>query len=289
LIPKAAPSSDERVPAASAQLGVDVGASLVKLAIRHRDGALELRSISLREFDRIPREIAALAPDCVGLTGGGSARLLERLPRGAVVANEFAAWGTGARAILRRAGDSFPDRFLLVSVGTGTSAILVTSDGADRIGGTALGGGTVAGLASALVGTADAGELAALARAGDRRRVDLQVAEIYTGGEAPLPREMNAASFAKLAERRTGPPPTPGDLVRAVMGLVGENIALICGGLAISSGVDRIVYGGTTLQGNPVIGDILRAVAPAHGCAASILPDGAFPGAVGAMELAAGE
>ena len=72
------------------------------------------------------------------------------------------------------------------------------------------------------------------------------------------------------------------------MGMVGENIALICGGLAVSAGVDRIVYGGTTLRDNAIIGDILRGVAPAYGCTATVLPDGAFTGAVGALELATG-
>jgi len=288
LISKAVPSERDRAPATGAQLGVDVGASLVKMAIRGRDGTLEMRAFSRTELAQIPDEVAALAPDSVGLTGGGGAELVERLPPGASIENEFSAWGAGSRTMFRRGGgDPLPDRFLLVSVGTGTSAILVTADAADRVGGTALGGGTVAGLSAALVGTADPAELAGLAAAGDRARVDLQVADVYPVGERPLLGEINAASFAKLALKPEGPKPEPGDLVRAIMGLVGENIALICGGLAVFSKVDRIIYGGTTLDDNPVIGDLLRAIAPAHGCTASILPDGAFTGAVGAMELAA--
>ena len=71
------------------------------------------------------------------------------------------------------------------------------------------------------------------------------------------------------------------------MGLVGENVALICGGLAAAAGVARIVYGGTTLRNNPAITDILRALAPAHACEATILRDGEFTGALGALEIAA--
>jgi len=157
--------------------------------------------------------------------------------------------------------------------------------GVGGVGGTALGGGPIAGLATALVGTADAVELAALARAGDRRRVDLQMADVYPEGDFQLAGEINAASFAKLALHQTEA--APGDLVRAVMGLVAENVGLICGGLAAAHGVDRIVYGGATLADDAVIGDILRAIAPAYGCTASILRDGAYAGAVGALEIAA--
>lgn len=287
MIPKADPRFHRRRSASGAQLGVDVGASLTKLAIRRPGGDLELRSISAAALAELPREVEQLAPERIGLTGGGGVRLRRQLGGAATVVGEFAAWGAGARALLRRAGESPPERFLLVSVGTGTSAMLVDGERVDRIGGTALGGGTIAGLAYALVGTADAAELAALAEGGDRSRVDLLVADAYPDGDFPLPAELNAASFAKLAS--SAGEAAPGDLVRAVMGLVGENIALICGGLAASRQVDRIVYGGTTLAAAALVGDILHGVAPFHGCRATILPDGAYTGAVGALELAAGE
>jgi type II pantothenate kinase len=285
LIPKADPFIRSGSSATGVQVGVDVGASLAKIAIRSRDGTCEWRSISHTEAVRIPQEILSLAPDRVGITGGGASALRDLLSPDAHVANEFAAWGAGARSMLR-GGDRVPDRFLLVSVGTGTAAILVTPDAAHHVGGTGLGGGTIAGLGSALVGTSDAVELARLAASGDRARVDLQVADIYPSGNAPLPGEINASSFAKLA-LRPGERPSRSDLARSIVGMVGENIALICGGLAAAAGVDRIVYGGTTVVNDPVIAAILRAIAPVHGCTATILPNGAFTGALGALELAA--
>ena len=192
----------------------------------------------------------------------------------------------GARALLEREGETAPERFLLVSVGTGTSAMLVQRGETVRVGGTALGGGTLTGLARALVGTADFESVIHLAQAGDRRRVDLLVADIYPRGDLPLPGEVNAASFAKLARGSQEPKPKPSDLAHALMGLLGENIGLICCGLAAAAGVDRIVYGGCTLRNNPILADILRMLAAVHGCEATILRDGAFTGAVGAMEIA---
>jgi type II pantothenate kinase len=203
--------------------------------------------------EQVAREIESLEPERVGVTGGGASRLAERLALDGRPANEFEAWAVGAHAILHREGRPAPERFLLVSVGTGTSAMLVDETGAVRVGGTALGGGTLAGLATVLVGTADFDSLTRLAREGDRRHVDLLV----------------------------------DDLTRAILGLVGENVTLLCGGLAVGAGVAHILYGGGTLRGTPALTDILRAVAPAHACEATILRDGEFTGALGALELAA--
>jgi type II pantothenate kinase len=269
-------------------LGIDAGASLTKLAHRSADGELGFHLLATDDPERVADEIAALRPERVGLTGGGAAGLAARLGVSGPPTNEFDAWAVGARALLERAGQSVPERFLLVSVGTGTSALLVEAGTTVRVGGTALGGGTLAGLAQALVGTANFDAVTRLAQAGDRRRVDLLVADIYPQGESPLAGEINAASFAKLARGPQEPRAEASDLAHALMGLLGENIGLICCGLAAIAGVDRIVYGGSTLRNNPAIADILRVLAAVHGHEATILPDGAFTGAVGAMELAAG-
>jgi type II pantothenate kinase len=287
LIPKAYPSSNAAGAGAGTQLGADVGATLAKLAIRRRDGDLELRLIPTAAIERVAHAIASLRPERVGVTGGGASRLTALLAIDGEPSNEFEAWAAGARAILRREERAVPERFLLVSVGTGTSAMLVGAAGTVRVGGTALGGGTLAGLATVLVGTSDFDTITRLAREGDRRRVDLLVGDIYPSGELPLPGDLNAASFAKIAQSPVEQERDPRDLAHAIMGLVGENVALICGGLAAAAGVGRIVYGGTTLRNNPAITDILRALAPAHACEATILRNGEFTGALGALELAA--
>jgi type II pantothenate kinase len=287
LIQKAYPSPRRSGAEVGPQLGADVGATLAKLAIRPRDGELGLRLMPSAAIDQLATEIESLGAKRIVLTGGGAAQLAERLGLGLAPVNEFEAWATGARAILQREGRAIPERFLLVSVGTGTSAMLVEESSSVRVGGTALGGGTLAGLAAALVGTSDFDAVTQLAREGDRRRVDLLVGDIYPSGVLPLPGDLNAASFAKLALGEEERAPDRRDLAHAIMGLVGENVALICGGLAVASGVSRIVYGGTTLRNNPSITNLLRALAPAHACEATILGDGEFTGALGALALAA--
>jgi type II pantothenate kinase len=176
--------------------------------------------------------------------------------------------------------------YLLVSLGTGTSAMRVEGEAVVRVGGTALGGGTVLGLGAALLGTSDFAELASLARAGDRRNVDLLVSEIYRAGESPLPGDLNASSFAKLSRLPADQEPARADLAHAIMGLVGENVALICAGLAAAAQTNRIVFGGTTLRNNESLAEILRFVTMANGHEAILLPDGEYTGAVGALALA---
>lgn len=132
--------------------------------------------------------------------------------------------------------------------------------------------------------TASFEEITALARQGDRRRVDLLVSDIYRSGKAPLAGDLNAASFGKLSTAQARP--RREDLAHALMGLIGENVGLICSALAASAGVKRIVFAGTTLCDNEALVEILRALSLAAGHEAVFLKKGPFAGAFGALELA---
>lgn len=226
-------------------------------------------------------EVESAGPDRVGLTGGGAAQLADLLSMDTARVDEFSAWRRGANQLLREAGVE-AERYLLVSLGTGTSVMLVDGAKTTRVGGTALGGGTVVGLGAGLVGTPCFGELVALARSGDRRRVDLLVSEI---GDIPLPGDVTASCLAKLARPADSSPRDAGDIAHAVMGLVGENVALICNALAAANGVRRIVYAGSTLRDNPTLVDILGGITAVLGQEPVILPKGEFAGALGALEL----
>ena len=84
------------------QLGADVGATLAKLAIRRRDGELDLRLIPSTAIEQMAREIESSGAERVVLTGGGASQLAEVLGLEWPPVNEFEAWAAGARAILRR-------------------------------------------------------------------------------------------------------------------------------------------------------------------------------------------
>lgn len=280
-------------------VGVDAGASLVKIAHQPAGGGVRYALYRADEHDRVVEALGDLAPSGLGLTGAGAVALSERLPRSfpqPVHVPEFEAWRIGASRILEEIELLEGRRSLLVSLGTGTSVLLLLEgDRALRVGGTALGGGTLLGLGRALTGVGDFAELCKLADRGRRGQVDLQIADIYPGGEISLPGEATASSFAKLAlpnagSAGTGPSAQPDreDLAAAVFGLVGENVALICGGIAAATGADQIVYAGSTLRDNPVLRAVLRLVTAGMGHRATFLPGGEFAGARGAREAALG-
>ncbi len=264
-------------------MGVDLGASLAKLAIRHGPGERELRLLPAEDEGAVLGAVEELAPQRVGLTGAGATGLAGRLPGEPLLVNEFAAWGRGAAVLLdqREGGETEP--FLLVSLGTGTSVMLCDGVAVSRIGGTALGGGTVLGLGALLVGEASFERLATLATQGDRRRVDLLVGDIYEPGQIALIGDATAAAFGKPGIR--GEPPAAEDLAQAIMGLVGENVALLCSALASAHQVKRIVFGGSTLRHNGALRAILLGTTAAFGREPVSLDDGEFAGALGALAL----
>ena len=269
------------------RLGIDVGATLAKLAISRGEGRASCRLAPAHAIERLAREVEDLAPARVGVTGGGAIPLSRSLSLDTAPVGEFEAWGAGSHRLLQEEGRANGKPHLMVSLGTGTSAMRVEGSLVTRVGGTALGGGTLLGLGAALTGVGDFDRLVALAADGDRRRVDLLVSDIYRAGELPLPGDLTAASFGKLADRARGDPPAARDLAHAVIGLVGENVALICGALASAAGVGRIVFGGTTLRGNPALVAILRALCTGMGFEVIFLREGEFAGALGALEIAA--
>ena len=268
--------------------GVDVGATLAKLAIRASDGRLQFDVMPVQAIEQVARKVESSSAAHIGLTGGGASKLASLLRSDTVRAVEFDAWRRGAEELLRQQGRNRSGAFLLVSLGTGTSAILVKEGEAIRVGGTALGGGTIVGLAAALTGSANFAEISERAQRGDRRRVDLLVSDIYPAGELSLPGDLNAASFAKLALREQHGTADPRDLAHAIIGLVGENVGLICGGLAVAARVSRVVYGGSTLRNNPTLIDILETIAATHGHEAVFLENPEFAGALGALIIASG-
>ncbi|HEV7519428.1 MAG TPA: hypothetical protein VGR07_24315 [Thermoanaerobaculia bacterium] len=262
--------------------GIDAGATLWKLARLGEE--LEMEAVPAGDLAAVRHRLAAWSPTRVHVTGGGAARIAAALGAAGLAVqpvSEFAAWARGAALLAARAGWSLPERYLLVSLGTGTSILEVAGAVATRISGLTLGGGTLSGLARLLCHTDSFAEVAALAERGDRGRVDLTVGDVYPEGGIALDPRLTAASFAKVASR------DPADLASALVGLLGENVGISCAALARARGMETLVIGGSAVSASPLLGEILRLAARVGGAEARLLPDGAFCGAVGAAALAA--
>jgi len=229
---------------------------------------------------------------------------------------EFDAWAAGAQALLARSGLRPARPYLLASVGTATSALLVGRGAGRRVGGTALGGGTLTGLGARLLEGRGFAEIAALAQRGDRSSVDLYISDIYP----QLPPGYTAANFGRAARTAAAesaaaasaasdnapggasadaaethaaadaPRPSPADIAHALVAMVGENVSLICSALAAAHPeVRQLVFGGATLRHNPAMRAIIQQITQARGLEALLLEDGEFTGALGALTLAEAE
>ena len=126
-------------------VGIDAGASLVKLAIEHPSGELRLEKLPSHDVTAVANHVANCRPGDVCLTGGGAASIEPLLAAPTTVYDEFASWAAGARRLLRTGDHALLDRLLLVSLGTGTSVQLVDGSSSQRVGGTALDGMALAG------------------------------------------------------------------------------------------------------------------------------------------------
>ena len=123
--------------------GLDLGASLHKVALARDPGLahVELTTFAARDRDAALAFIRERSATRVVLAGGrADAAAAELAPIATSVVAEFDAWARGAAVLTARAGTPVAEPYLLVSLGTGTSILLVADGRATRIGGTALGG-----------------------------------------------------------------------------------------------------------------------------------------------------
>jgi type II pantothenate kinase len=275
--------NEDRLSGNEKTLGVDAGASLVKLAIASPSDDLQLERHPATDLGAVAKRIAQLQADRICLTGGGAAALQPFLDATTTVHDEFESWAAGARRAVWSEPNAPREPFLLVSLGTGTSVQRVEESSAARVGGTALGGGTLVGLGRALSGASGFTEACELAARGSRAAVDLLVSDVFEGGEAPLDGTMTASNFGKLG--RPDADVAAADLLAGLVNLIAENISLIVGGLAHATSTQRVFIGGSTIQGNPALEERLMTLLGAFGCEVHVLANGEYTGAIGAITL----
>lgn len=214
----------------------------------------------------------------VAVTGGRHRELPDTLGQARIVhVNELRAIGRGG---LLAAG---VERALVLSMGTGTAFVSAGPEGFVHLGGTAVGGGTVLGLARLALGTTDPRRIGELAARGDPRNVDLSVGDIIGGGVGVVPAEMTAAHFGKVG--RPAPDctlPRPEDIAAGLIELVGQALGRMAGLVARTQGHERIVLTGHLVEWAG-IGAAVRRVTGLFGGNVIVPPDPGFATARGAL------
>ncbi|MBR4388287.1 MAG: type II pantothenate kinase [Prevotella sp.] len=104
--------------------------------------------------------------------------------------DEFRCDGLGARF------ESGLDKFIVVSMGTGTSLVRCEGDDIRHIGGIGIGGGTLSGLSRIFLQTSDIKQVLSLAIRGDLSKINLQIGDISAKPLPGLPMDATASLFA---------------------------------------------------------------------------------------------
>lgn len=178
------------------KIGIDAGATFIKLAFEE-SGKVHYKRYSIHEADSLFKWVKLISPLAeVVLTGGGAGELKTNYFPQAKIIDEFSAAAAGAKVL-----EKLNEPFLLINIGTGTSILRVDKEKAERVSGTAMGGGTFLGLGRLLTGKIEYEDLIQLAEEGDRNEADLLVRDVYGKDQAPLLGELSASNFAKAAGR----------------------------------------------------------------------------------------
>ena len=234
----------------SVVIGIDIGGSTTKIVgFRHENGKKTLINPQLVKandpitsiygaFGKFTDEngIALKEIDRVMMTGVGSSYVTRGLyGLECISVPEFQSIGLGGLYVsgLRSA--------LVVSMGTGTALVHATSDGKMRyLGGTGVGGGSVAGLSRLLIKAETFEHIVELAAGGDLANIDLRIQDITAdNGLTELARDLTASNFGNVNDLATRE-----DIAAGIVNLVLETIGMMSVFGARSVGVKDIVLTG---------------------------------------------
>ena len=260
-------------------IGIDMGGSMTKVAAI-KDGCVFKSPMAvaagnaegaLADFIRGN----GIAPGEIGhvmLTGVGASDFASTvcgLPASHI--DEFHADGIGARFV------SGLERFIAVSMGTGTTLVRVDGDEISHIGGISMGGGALVGLSQLMLHTTDISQVVQLASRGDISRVNMQIKDICKEEIEGLPMYATASLFAKAA--KTGP--AQEDIAKGIIWAVLETIGSCAVLSQVNGGMKDFVLIGNLTQ-LPECREIFPMMEDLYGVRFHIAGHARFATAIGA-------
>ena len=225
-------------------VGIDVGGSTTKIV--GFDGDRLLQPILVKATDPIAsvyggfgkftsdNKISLSSIEKVMVTGVGSAFLGDNIYGiEAVHINEFTANGKGGLYL------SGIDEAVIVSMGTGTAYVYANGRTKEytHLGGTGVGGGTLAGLADKLIGVHSVQNVANLALGGNLENIDLRISDITDTDISPtLMDNTTASNFGKISDLASRE-----DIALGLLNMVYETIAMMAIFSARTKGIRDII------------------------------------------------
>ena len=226
-------------------LGIDIGGSTTKV-VGLRDGEL-VGTLQVRADDQITSLFGAIGNfllrysatlgdvSLIALTGVGASFIDEPIfGIETRKVDEFLAIGHGALNL------SGLEEAIVVSMGTGTAFVRACKSGISHLGGSGIGGGTIIGLASKILGKSDIDAILELAKTGKLENVDLSVRDII-GREIPsLPLNLTAANFGKIKSTAS-----ESDLALGIINMVFQTAGMLAVFAARNDTISDVVMTGT--------------------------------------------
>ena len=217
----------------------------------------------------------------LAVTGGRHQDLPDRLGACAIVGvGEVPAIGRGGQELSRLNDIDAIAPTLVVSAGSGTAVISARGDQYAHVTGTAVGGGTLLGLARLLLHTVDPQEIDDLAQHGDPNGADLSLGDVVGGPIGRLPASATAVNFGRLA--RQDVPVGRADLAAALVTLVGQVIAVTAINAARAQQLERVVVIGH-LTDMPSVRNVLDQVGDYYGMRLNLPANAGYGTALGAL------
>ncbi|MCL2153752.1 MAG: type II pantothenate kinase [Oscillospiraceae bacterium] len=266
-------------------LGVDIGGSTTKI-VGLRKGEL-VGMLQVRAADQITSMYGAIGNflraqrmelsdvSSIVLTGVGATLINEHI-YGIKTRklDEFLAIGHGA---LRMSG---LEEAIVVSMGTGIAFVRASKSGITHIGGSGVGGGTIIGLASQMLGKSDVDAIIALAAHGRLENVDLLVRDIVGQDIPSLPADLTASNFGSIKSAAS-----ESDVALGIVNMVFQTAGMLAVFAARNDTIRDIVLTGT-LTTFPQVKEISTQFASQFGLRFHIPPDAVFATALGAARCA---
>ena len=114
------------------------------------------------------------------------------------------------------------ETFIVVSLGTGTSFVLLDGPTSKHLGGSALGGGSLYGLFRLMLPGIDYSQFRSLAAKGSLSNIDLEIRDVSKEALPNLPLDVTATNFGKAK-----PDSKPEDIAAGLVNLVLQNIGVM--------------------------------------------------------------
>ena len=224
----------------------------------------------------------------LAVTGGRHRVLPDAIGDTQVVKiNEVQAIGRGGQALLGLEGAARDTSLMVASCGSGTALIKAQGDSYAHVSGSAVGGGTMLGLARLILGTMDPLEIEALAAQGDRNGADLSLADVITGPIGSLPADATAVNFGRLGRRSFHGEVSRADLAAALVNLIAQTIALITINAARAQGCEQVVLTGHMVDMS-TFREVVGLVGQYYAAELKVVDRPGYATAIGALLLADG-